>query len=144
MSNPKGAIAAAEKLFNEAKYASARAEAEDRKNEEEQAAWDKEVSEGRVDWVPGIKNITGDRRRDRATKRFAEFMEHEASGKNFRDYKRDGFTVQELFELNHKFTQWKKQPKCKKGKQGRRISDHDGRVRVGSMRLVPIKPRKAA
>jgi len=143
-SNPKEAIAAADRLLNEAIYACAHAEAEDRKNEEETAAWDKEVSEARVDWLLGIKQITGERRRDRATKRFAAFMEHKASGKDFRHYKRDGFTVEELFELQHEFTNWKKQPKRKKGKQGRRISEDDGRLRTDLVRLVPTKPRKRA
>jgi hypothetical protein len=144
-SDPQGAIAAAQALLILAENACAREEADRKKNEEEVEALYKLETETRVDWARGIKEITRERRRDRATKRFADFMEHEspASAKgNLSHYQREGFTLEEVFELKHHFTNWKKQPKRKKGKQGRRISEHDGRLRVGSFRLAPIKSRK--
>jgi hypothetical protein len=59
-------------------------------------------------------------------------------------YKREGFTVEEVLELEYGFTNWKRQPKRKKSKQGRRISEHDGRLRTELVGLVPRKPRKPA
>src|SRR5262249_8981434 len=74
ISDPEEAIAAAERLLTEAKYASWRAEAKKRKAKEYSADYDKWL-DTRVDWVRGIKDITRERRRDRATRRFAKFME---------------------------------------------------------------------
>jgi hypothetical protein len=135
--DPKEAIAAAERLVSEARDAIARAEAEERKNKEKWAEYDKWL-ETRVDWVRGIKDITRERRRDRATRRFAEFMGHE----DFSHYKCDGFTVFEVMLLEHQFRNWREQPKPKKGKQGRRISQHDGRLRTELVGLAPRKPSK--
>ena len=140
-SNPEEAIAAAERLLSEARYAISRAEAEERKHEEECAAYEKEL-ETRVDWVHAIKQITNERRRDRATRRFAEFVEHEVPEKRLSQYKRDGFTIDEAMYLEHEFSEWRKQPKRKKGKQGRRISERDGRLRTELVGLVPRKPRE--
>ena len=138
--NPEGAIAAAEKLLKEARYGIARLEAEETKRQEESAEYDKWL-ETPVDWVRGIKKITRERRRDRAARRFAEFMQHDDPGHDFSQYKRDGFTVFEVMLFEHEFSNWRKKPKRKKGKQGRRISEHDGRLRIGSLRLIPTKPR---
>jgi hypothetical protein len=94
----------------------------------------------RVDWAKGTKEITGEKRRERGARKFTEFVKHQAPG-NLRDYKRDGFTLAEIQELQGKFAEWKKQPK---GKQGRRISESDGRLRIGRLRLVATKPQKVA
>jgi hypothetical protein len=139
--DPKEAIAAAERLLSEARYALARAEAEEEKHKQESAKYDKWL-ETRVAWVRGIKDITREHRRDRAIKRFTAFMEHEAPGEDLSHYKRDGFTVFEVMLLKHQFRTWRKQPKRKKGKQGRRISQHDGRLRTELVGLVPRKPSK--
>jgi hypothetical protein len=105
--NPKEAIAVAERLLSEARYAIARAEAEERKSEEKLEEHVKELETTRVDWVRGIKDITSERRRDRATRRFAEFMK----GEDLSHYKRDGFTVLEVMIFEHQFENWRKQPK---------------------------------
>lgn len=143
--NPKGAIAAAERLLNEATYALARAEAEDRKNEEENKAYQEGYSQVSIDWARGIKDITRERRRDRATQRFTKFMRHGApadeKGK-LSLYKRNGFSLDELWWLERLFAEWQQQPKRPKGRQGRRISKNDGRLRAGVFRLVARKPRK--
>ena len=143
--DPEGAIAAAQMLLIRAENACTREEAERRKNEEELDAQYKFEAETRVGWARGIKEITKERRRDRAIKRFTEFMEHEAPASaksNVSHYKRDGFTLEEVFNLEDDFTNWKKQPKRKKGKQGRRIAEHDGRLRTELVGLVPKKPSK--
>jgi len=139
ISDPKEAIVAAERLLTEAKYASWRAEAKKRKDKENQADYGKWL-DTRVDWVRGIKDITRERRRDRATRRFAKFMEHDPE--DLSHYKRDGFTMVEVMALEHQFSNWRKQPKRKKGKQGRRISEHDGRLRTPLGRLLPTKPQQ--
>jgi hypothetical protein len=139
--DPKEAIAAAERLVSEARNAIARAEAEERKDKEKWAEYDKWL-ETRVDWVRGIKDITSEHRRDRATRRFAEFMEHDAPREDLSDYKRDGFTVFEVMLFEYEFRNWREQSKRKKGKQGRRISQHDGRLRTELVGLAPRKPSK--
>src|SRR5262249_17124461 len=136
-SDPKEAIAAAQRLLEQAKISFKRAEEEKRRDEEEWEA----LLESRADWVHGVKYITGERRRDRATRWFAEFMQHEAPGNDLSHYKRDGFTLDESESLREKFTKWKKQPKRQKGKQGRRISERDGRLRTDLVGLIPRKPR---
>jgi len=65
-------------------------------------------------------------------------MKHESPG-DLDGYKRDGFTPIEVHELELKFAEWKKQPK---GKQGRRLSEQDGRLRTELSGLVPRKPSK--
>ena len=115
-----------------------------KEEEKEWEAYEKAHDEIRDDWARGIKQITGERRRDRATRRFTKFMEHKAPGNDLSHYKRDGFTLNEIHELELDFTNWKKQPKRKKGKQGHRISESDGRLRTELVGLVPTKPRKPA
>ena len=144
-SEPEEAIADAERLLSEAQDAIARAEQQERKHEEDWAKYAKELTETRLDWVHGIKGITGERRRDRATKRFAKFIAQEAPAnvrKELSRYKRDGFRLDEVELLPLEFKNWRKQPKPKKGKQGRRTSEHDGRLRTQLVGLIPTKPRK--
>ena len=144
INDPKGAIAAARRLLIEARYACAHAKAEEREHKEDCEAYEKEL-ETRIDWVYAIKKITGERRRDRATKRFEQFMAREAppSAKaKFSHYKRDGFTIEEAMELEDDFSAWKQQPKRKKGRQGHRKSEFDRRLRTELVGLVPTEPRK--
>ena len=137
--DPKRALDDAVDLLTEAESALWRAKEEEATGD----AYLKYLDETREDWVRGLKRITGERRRDRATRQFTEFMEHRAPGKNLSHYKRDGFTLNEIRDLHQDFTNWKKQPRRKKGKQGRRISESDGRLRIGRLRLVAAKPQKA-
>jgi hypothetical protein len=73
-------------------------------------------------------------------RKFTEFMKHESPG-SLAGYRRDGFTPFELYSLQRKFAEWKKRPK---GKQGRRLSEQDGRLRTKLSGLVPRKPGKQA
>ena len=93
-----------------------------------------------VGWAKGTKEITGEQRRDRAMSKFTEFMKQQSPG-NVPRYRQDGFTPNEIYNLRRKFAEWKKQPK---GKQGRRLSEHDGRLRTELSGLVPRKLRKQA
>jgi hypothetical protein len=151
-SDPEEAIAAAENLLREAGAALWRAYQEEREKEWEQ----EEAQMPRINWIEAVKQITGQERRDRAVKRFLHFIEHDAehnglpgrfapcgSPKQQLEYKRrQGFTHWEVSHLQREFTSWTKEPKRKKGKQGRRISEHDSRLRTPSVRLLPTKPRK--
>jgi hypothetical protein len=137
--DPRAAVAAAAKLFDEAELALARRIIDDKKRAEDWAEHEKWL-ESPEDWVPGIKHITGERRRDRATRRFAEFTE--GIGDDLNLYKRDGFTVYDVLRLQYEFCEWRKQPKPKKGKQGRRLSEHDSRLRTDLVGLIPTRPRK--
>ena len=116
-SDPKEAIAAAERLLQEAEVAIDRAYQEERRKE-----W--ELEEAQMppkNWVRALKQITGQERRDRAEERFLEFMEHELPGKSkpqLHLYRRDGFTQYEIDTLQQHFMNWQKEPKRKKGKQG--------------------------
>ena len=145
-SDPEGAIAAAQELLVQAERACNREKADRREKKEKLEALQKEWEETHVDWARGVKEITKEDRRDRAIKLFTQFMEHEPPehARNLNDYRRDGFTLTQVFYLEDHFTDWKRQPKPKKGKQGRRISDHDGRLRTELVGLVPKKPRKRA
>jgi hypothetical protein len=116
-SDPKEAIAAAEGLLQEAEVAIDRAYQEERRKE-----WELEEAQmPPINWVRALKQITGQDRRDRAEERFLEFMEHELPGKSKQQlnrYRRDGFTQYDIDTLQHHFTNWQKEPKRKKGKQG--------------------------
>jgi hypothetical protein len=140
----KRALDDAVDLLERAESALWRAKEEEAADEAAGEAYLKWLDKTRKDWVRGLKEITGERRRERATRRFTEFMEHRAPGKDLSHYKRDGFTLTEIRDLQHDFTNWKKQPKRKKGKQGRRISESDGRLRIGRLRLAATKPQRAA
>jgi len=123
-----------------AKYELQRAiqgEKEDEAADEADSEW---MDTTRVDWAKGTKEITGEKRRERAARKFTEFVKHQAPG-NLSGYKRDGFTLAETYAFRDKFAEWKKQPK---GKQGRRISQKDGRLRTELVGLVPRKPQKPA
>lgn len=110
----------------------------ERESEEDDEIHNKMLIEDRTeDWAKSIKEITGEHRLDRATKRFTQFM----AGKHLTAYKSDGFTSWEVHDFSLKFAEWKKQPKRKKGKQGRRLSGSDGRLRIGRTRLSPVKSR---
>ena len=142
VSDPKEAIASAERLLCEAREAIHRAHQEEGRKD-----WERHEAElGREEWIIALKVITGQKRRDRAVERFLEFMEHRWPGrwKQLLDgYKRDGLTEDEdIYYLKRDFMAWLKERKRKKGKQGRRISKHDGRLRIESFRLLPRKPRK--
>src|SRR5450432_1293702 len=126
--DPKRALEDAADLVRTAEYVLW----QENKREEAEEAYEKHISEDRTeDWAQSIKEITGKRRLDRATRWFTEFM----VGKDLAVYKRDGFTLSKVHDLTLKFAEWKKQPKHKKGKQGRRISERDGRLRTGRTRL---------
>ena len=140
MKDPNGALKAAVEFLRHAKYALRDAVEEDRKNEQEVEEFHKFDEAKCVDWAKGIREITGEQRRDRATSKFTEFMKHKSPG-NLGGYKRDGFTPIEIHELQSEFAEWKKQPK---GRQGRRLSEHDARLRTELSGLVPRKPRKHA
>ena len=142
-SDAEKAIALAQTLLIHAKNAIVRREQEDRLNEEEWEAYN-ETLETRVDWARGTKDITRESRRDRAIKRFCKFMKQQGPGNDLARYKRDGFTLNDVWHFQHEFEKWKKQPKRKKRKQGRRRSEHDGRLRTELVALVPTKPRKRA
>jgi hypothetical protein len=117
ISDPKEAIAAAKRLLQEAEVAIERAYQEERRKE-----WKLEVAQmPRINWVTGLKQITGQERRDRAEERFLEFMEHELPGKSKQElnhYRRHGFIEDDIATLQHYFMHWLKEPKRKKSKQG--------------------------
>jgi hypothetical protein len=140
MKDPTGALGAAVELLRHAKHVLWCAVEEDERNEQESEEYQKAMEGIRVDWAQGTKEITGEQRRERAARKFTEFVKHKAPA-NLSGYKRAGFTLDEIYELHSKFAEWKKQPK---GKQGRRISESDGRLRIGRLRLVATKPQKAA
>ena len=135
ISDPKQAIAAAERLLQEAEVAIERAYQEGRRKE-----WELEEAQmPPVNWVRALKQITDQDRRDRAEERFLEFMEHELPGKSKQQlnrYRRDGFTQYDIDTLQHHFTNWQKEPKRKKGKQGRvKNPEKDGRTKP---KLTPL------
>jgi hypothetical protein len=138
--DPSGAVDHALVVLSAAKTALWR----EKEQEKEWEAEEKAFCGARKDWLRGIKQITGERRRDRATTRFTEFMEHKAPGNDLSHYQRDGFTLIEIHEFEDDFIGWKNQPKRKKGKQGHRKSESDGRLRTELVGLVPTKPRKSA
>src|SRR5262245_38631262 len=73
---PQRALDDALDVLKKAEYALSRAKEEEKHLE----AYEKAFDEIREDWGRGIKEITGERRRDRATRRFTEFMEQKAPG----------------------------------------------------------------
>jgi hypothetical protein len=145
--DPTGALRAAVELLRHAKHVVWRAVEEDKRNEQELEEIEKDRQETRVDWAKGTKEITCERRRERAARKFTEFLKHQAPALraknipgwpgNLSDYKRDGFTLEQVDAFELEFAEWKKP---RKGKQGRRISQHDGRLRTELVGLVPRKP----
>ena len=144
ISDPKEAIAAAERLLQEAEAAIERAI--DRAYVKEEFKKMKlEEQKPHINWARALKQITGQERRDRAVERFLEFLEEAMPGESKQQlnrYKRDGFTQYQIDALQPLVMGSLKEPKRKKGKQGRRISEHDGRLRTDLVGLVATKPRK--
>jgi hypothetical protein len=138
--DPKTVLRGALNLLRQAEYEVWCAVEEDKSDEAWFEDYEKFMERTRVDWAKGTKKITGQQRRERAAKAFTEFVKHQAPG-NLSGYKRDGFTLAEIKELQGKFAEWKKQSK---GKQRRRISESDGRLRIGRLRLAATKAQKAA
>jgi hypothetical protein len=147
--DPTGALRAAVELLRCAKHVVWCAVEEDKRNEQEWEEIQKFEESTRVDWAKGTKQITREKRRERAARKFKEFLKHQALALrakdvpgwpgNLSDYERDGFTLAEVDEFERCFAEWKKP---RKGKQGRRISQHDGRLRTELVGLVPRKPSK--
>jgi hypothetical protein len=141
-SDPKEAVSAAERLLGEADAALDRAYQERRTKE-----WKEElVKAPRIDWVQAAKQITGQKRRDRALQHFLQLIKHiwpRRWEEELKRFKREGLTEDDdICYLQQDFEKWRNQPKRKKGRQGRRISEHDGRLRTQLVGLVPRKPRK--
>jgi hypothetical protein len=80
IADPKGAIAAAQRLLAEGKSALRLAEIQERIDKEEEEERERIVREERENWSRGIKFITREARRDRAMKRFKQFLEYEYPG----------------------------------------------------------------
>jgi hypothetical protein len=148
MSDPEGAIAAAQTLLSEGKIALSMQRAHERAQKKEMELMDAIQRETREeDWSRALKDITSEARRDRAIKRFKQFLDYQFPGKaeeRLSTFKRDGFTLLEISGLRDLFQEWRGQPKHKKGKQGRRKSEYDGRLRTELVGLVPRKPRTRA
>ena len=139
--NPTEAIAVVQRLLSAARIALWQEEQNERELEES----NRYDAETRVDWPSGLKSITGEQRLERASKRFIKFLkEQKPDGIELVACKREGFTIENAQWLGHLYEMWKEKPKSKKGKQGRRISDRDGRLRIGKMKLAHQKTSKAA
>jgi hypothetical protein len=138
--NPAGALKDALEILCYAVGVMRRDAAEEREVARETEEDERICETKSVGWAKGTKEITGEQRRDRAMSKFTEFMKQQSPG-NVASYRQDGFTPNEIYNLRRKFAEWKKQPK---GKQGRRLSEHDGRLRTELSGLVPRKPRKQA
>lgn len=102
-------------------------------------------AETRIDWASGVRGITREQRLERASKRFIKFLkEQNPDGVELITCRREGFTIQDADWLADLYEEWKEKLKSKKGKQGRRISERDGRLRIGAMKLAAQKSSKAA
>ena len=141
MENPKEAIDVVQRLLSAAR----RELQEEEQNEREIEDLNRWEAETRMDWGSGIRSITREQRLERASKRFIKFLgEQNPGGVELISCKRQGFTVADVQWLQHLYENWKEEPKSKKGKQGRRISKRDGRLRIGAMKLASQKTSKAA
>ena len=141
MENPTEAIDVVERLLSAARTALWKQEQDQRELEE----INRHTAETRMDWARGVRWITGEQRLERASKRFIKFLrEQNPDGVELITCKREGFTIDEAWWLEHLYEMWKEKPKSKKGKQGRRISERDGRLRIGAIKLGPQKTSKAA
>jgi hypothetical protein len=151
LKDPTGVLRAAADLLRRAEYEVWCAMEEDKRDQESFKEYEKFMESTCVDWAKATKKITGEKRRERAARKFTEFLKHQALALrakhvpgwpgNLSNYKRDGFTLAEVDEFQRNFDEWKKP---RKGKQGRRISESDGRLRIGSLRLAATKPQKVA
>lgn len=141
MENATKAIKVVERLLS-----AARTSVRDwEQNEREWEDYNRHAAESRIDWASGVRSITREKRLERASKRFIKFLrEQNPDGVELITCKREGFTIQDADWLGHLYETWKEKPKSTKGKQGRRISERDGRLRIGTMKLAPQKTSKAA
>jgi hypothetical protein len=141
--DPKEAIAAAERLLMDADAALDRAYQEKQNNE-----WCEYLDKApRIHWLLAAKQITGQKRRDRAKQSFLQFIKQfwpKAWEAQLNRFKHDGLIqgYDDIDHLQREFVKWRQRSKRKKGKQGRRLSKHDGRLRTQLVGLVPRKPRK--
>jgi hypothetical protein len=141
MENPTKAIDVVERLLSAARMALWNQE----QNERELEEVNRHAAEARMDWASGVRCITREQRLERASKRFIKFLrEQNPDGVELITCKREGFTIEDAQWLEHLYEMWKEKPKSKKGKQGRRISERDGRLRIGAIKLAPQKTSKAA
>jgi hypothetical protein len=139
--NPTEAVEVVQRLLSAARLALWQEE-QNKRELEESNRYDAET---RMDWPSGLKSITGEQRLERASKRFIKFLtEQNPNGVELIACKRDGFTIEDARWLQHLYGMWEQKPKPKKGKQGRRISQRDGRLRIGKMKLAHQKTSKAA
>jgi len=141
MKNPREAIEVVERLLSAARTALSQWEQNERENED----LNRYEAESRMDWASGLRFITHESRLERASKRFIKFLREEnPEGVELITCKREGFTLADASWLGNLYDIWKEKPKSKKGKQGRRISKRDGRLRIGAMKLATQKTSKAA
>jgi len=150
LKDPTGVLRAALHLLRRADFELWCAVQEDKRNQKRNQEYFEERESTRVDWAKGTREITGEKRRERAVRKFTEFLKDQAltlRAQNvpgwpgsLSDYKRNGFTLAEVDAFEIEFSDWKKP---RKGKQGRRISQSDGRLRTDLVEFVPRKPRKA-
>jgi hypothetical protein len=144
--DPAGAIKVVRRLLSEAQVDLWEEKRKEKRREEQ-------ATIRCYDWAEGIRCITHEQRLDRALKRFMKFLKNpDGVGPWDRDWereltilKREGFTDYDVSYLEQFYQEWSKEkPKPKKGKQGRRISKRDGRLRIGVMKLASQKTSKAA
>lgn len=141
MENPTEAINVVQRLLRAAR-SELFWEEERERGSDERYRYEEET---RVDWASGVRSITGEQRLERASKRFIKFLrEQNPDGVELITYKREGFTLLDTYRLGQFYRTWKEKPKPKKGKQGRRISERDGRLRLGALKLACPKTAKAA
>jgi hypothetical protein len=146
--DPNGVLKAAVDLLRHAEYELWCAVQGDKRKEQEWEEYQKNMEETRVDWAKGTREITRERRRERAARKFTEFLKDQAPALHAKnvprwpgnpsDYKRDGFTLAEIDAFELEFAEWKKP---RKGKRGRRISESDGRLRTELVALIPTRPK---
>jgi hypothetical protein len=139
--DPNEAVAIVKQFFDAAK--AAKHDAYQKKRSKE---WQEELAKApRENWASAVKQITLQNRRDRAELYFAEFMKAQWPDRweeRLDQLKRDKFNFDDIDSWRRAFEEWCKQPQRKKGKQGRRVSEHDGRLRTPLGRLLPKKSRK--
>jgi hypothetical protein len=139
--NPTEAIEVVQRLLSAARMALW----QQAQNERELEELNRHDAETRMNWASGVRSVTSEQRLERASKRFIKFLKEEKpDGVELVACKREGFTIENAQWLRHLYEMWKEKPKSKKGKQGRRISDRDGRLRIGSMKLGVQKTSTAA
>jgi len=148
LKDPTGVLRAALDLLRRAEHEVWCAMEEDKRDQEWFEEHENFMESTRVDWAKGTREITRERRRERAARKFTEFLKDQAPALrakhvpgwpgNPSDYKRDGFTLAEIDAFELEFAEWKKP---RKGKRGRRISESDGRLRTELVALIPTRPK---